>query len=210
MRLSTCALCGREVLELDGQFQRNDSYLLERDDPDRVPIGEVHVPCLVTSPWGAWWAARKRANRATRALPVLGAAPGVIAHRTVDGREILILRDDGVDLHLRSRDLARAQRIDDGALVPVRGEYHLHLDGHAELAAAIAARVAAGGCPLPWIVDQLGLRDTLFEPRAIEGGAYVELPGLPVHVGNAVSGTLGYAVFVPFAMWTVVADQRPE
>jgi hypothetical protein len=204
MRLETCALCGREVLELSGQFQRNDSYLLSPGDPDDVPIGEVHVRCLVASPWGAWWAARKRANRATRALPLIGTASGIVAHRTVDGREILVLQDDGVDLHLRSRELSRAHAIDGGTLVPVRGEFNLHLDGHDEIARAIAVRVAAGGCPLPWIVDELGLRDTLFEPRAIYGGTFVEFPGLPIHVDSSVSGALNYAVFVPAAMWAVV------
>ena len=204
MRLANCALCAREVLELSGKFQRNDSYLLSPGDPDDVPIGEVHVRCLVASPWGAWWAARKRANRATRALPVIGTASGIVAHRTSDGAEVLVLRDDGVDLCLRSRELSRAHTIDGGALVPVRDEHNLHLDGHDEIAHAIATRVAAGGCPLPWIVDELGLRDTLFEPRAIHGGTLVELPGLPIHVGSSVSGALNYAVFVPAAMWELV------
>lgn len=198
MKLPVCELCHREVLELLGEFNLNDSHLLDPDDPDGVPIGWLHARCLLDSPWGAWWAARKKADRAARRLPPIGSAHGIVVHRTGDAREVLALRDDGLDLHIPARSLPLARTVDDGVLIPIEGEYTLHLDGHAGLAREVAQRATTGGCELDWIIDQLGLRDRLLDPRGVDGGAFVAREGL---AGSPLTGTMRYAIFVPTAMW---------
>lgn len=55
MRLPTCVACAQPVLELDGQFDKLDSYLIECGSPPEGSDGWWHVACLRASDLGATW-----------------------------------------------------------------------------------------------------------------------------------------------------------
>ena len=61
MNLENCFICKHLVLELVGQFEKLDTYLLEEDDLayQQSAFGWCHTSCLSKSQWGAFWAQRR-------------------------------------------------------------------------------------------------------------------------------------------------------
>jgi hypothetical protein len=55
MNQPTCKACGAVALEVDGQFEKLDSYYLEDDGPPPESAGYWHTSCFVNSGYGPAW-----------------------------------------------------------------------------------------------------------------------------------------------------------
>ena len=82
MELSSCVACKLPVLELEGQFDKLDSYFLGDDGPPEESAGWWHLSCLRVSDVGrAWQAARLRNYRDVRKFQIVAELPGWVVMR---------------------------------------------------------------------------------------------------------------------------------
>ena len=174
MNLETCFLCKRPVLELEGQFEKLDTYLLDETDTAYAQgaFGWCHARCLSASTWGKFWAER-RIQHLTGVLgySMISEDNAQTALRHPHTGDMITVRADGVTFAISTSALTQKRDTRGGVLLAVSEEMNLEFDDP-DLAQEIRDRlVRLGQYPLPKVVAALDLSDCLLCPEAISGGA---------------------------------------
>lgn len=200
MKLSECVACTLPVIELEGQFNKLDSYFLGEGGPPRSSAGYWHTSCLRASSVGrAWQAARLRNYRDVRRFEVVAEPPDWIVIRDPQRGSLLALGATGelVDLAVGRRKAARS--VEGGVVFArVEEEFHLELEDAAAVAEIKTALDQASVCPLPTVLAALGVADRVADPVALESATFRYEKSLRSFWDtHGVSARLEYGVFVP-------------
>jgi hypothetical protein len=94
MSLPACVACERPVLELDGQFDKLDSYLIERGAPPEDSAGWWHAACLRASN------GRGKTLAIGRSGELVDLSIGRKRQRSVDGGVVVARVEDEYHLQL--------------------------------------------------------------------------------------------------------------
>lgn len=204
MKLQKCFICKRSVLELIGQFEVLDTYLLEKDDAalQQGAFGWCHVSCLSKSQWGAFWTERRILNMTSvRRFSKLHSDVSLTALRNPRTDERMMLRADGVSFYIKPSVLEHKKDCPGGILLPIIEEWNLELD-EPELIREIRDALTKTKCfPLQKLVNALGLNDYLLYPEAIVDGELRFNEELEQEwMGNWVSADMSYNQFIPQAV----------
>jgi hypothetical protein len=185
MDLAACVACGAPVLELEGQFDKLDSYFISDGSPPGESAGWWHLSCLRASDVGpAWQAARLRNYRDVRKLTVVAEPPGWVVLGDARGKRLAIgATGELVDLSIARGRVLR--KVDDG-VVFARVD-----DGfYVELAHSFEPSTEY---PLSALLVSLGTADRVVDPIALEGGTFR-------FDRRGASARLEYGVFIPRAL----------
>jgi hypothetical protein len=202
MKTPICVYCEACVLELDGQFEKLDSYFI--DDPLlENTVGWWHASCLSQSDFGLpWFEARLRNFRDVRGYRsvVDTGSWTVVEHART--REVLALGRNGLLLDLSVQG-GRARPVEGGAVYPVASnEFNIDLTGYSGGEAAIAVMQAAlvdtGSYPIADLLQQLGVADRVMHPPVLEAAVFRFDGSLRRYFGSAtMSAQAEYGVFIP-------------
>jgi hypothetical protein len=173
MNLERCFICQHPVLELDGQFEKFDSYYLDASDDayQQDAYGWCHSFCLSNSRWGKFWSERLIQHKtellgfekicSTNSLTVL---------RNPRVNEITILRNDGITFWLKPPVLYCEEDYQGGFVLPVLHEMNLELDDSSLVNKIQQRLITSGSFPLQELVQALDLTQYLLYPEAIVDG----------------------------------------
>lgn len=210
MNLESCFICKHPVLELTGQFEKLDTYLLSEDDIayQEGAFGWCHASCLSKSTWGSFWAERRICNltsiRGYSKLCNDGPLTVVYHPRT---KEKIVLRSDGVSFTIDSSISVNKKDCSMGILLPVSEEINLELD-ESELVIRIRETLVKNkSFPLQRLIEELGLTNYLLYPEAITDGNLVFSKSLKREwIGNWVSANVTYNRFIPKEVLKVLSE----
>lgn len=200
MKLADCVACHLPVLELEGQFEKLDSYYTGPDGPPPETAGWWHARCLLeSSACEAWARARLRNFVEVRGARVIERLP----HWTVvelprSGGERLALGDRGRLLSLLA-DRTDWRTVAGGLLRPIAAT-SFTLEAEPALIAQIQRGLTspAAAFPLLEVMGGLGIADRVVDPIALEGGAFRLVPALqPYWTASAVTARVEYAELIP-------------
>lgn len=180
MELSACVACRRSVLELEGQFDKLDSYFIEEGSPPPESAGFWHLACLRASNVGpAWQAARLRNYRDVRKFAVVAEPPGFVVLQQSRGKRIAIgATGELVDLSFVGRP--RLRENESGVVFGI-SEFQI---------APIRAFEPGADHPLSALLDALGIADRVVDTIALERAIF--------RVDDAKRGAeMFYGVFIP-------------
>jgi hypothetical protein len=185
MELAACVACGAPVLELEGQFDKLDSYFFSDGSPPRASAGWWHLSCLRASDVGpAWQAARLRNYRDVRKLTVVAEPPGWVVLGDARGKRLALgATGELVELAIVRRPILR--KVDDGVVFSMVEE-----NSYLEVARSFDPGTEH---PLSALLVALGIADRVVDPVALEGGTF----RFDRRRGSA---RLEYGVFVPRAL----------
>jgi hypothetical protein len=200
MNLERCKSCGLPVLELDGQFEKLDSYFyLEDGTPPRGTAGWWHKVCLEKSSVGdAWYRARLRNFVEVRGYQWLVDLAGWSIVRHPRTREGLAFARSGELLSLSLPSKPKKQN-KDGSIYPlVINEYNLELDDESKVSDIQAALTSSGTYPLSSLVTTLGIRDCIAHPEALDDAVLRFQHNLRHEWSrNSMSTSIEYGIFIP-------------
>ena len=201
MNLENCFICKHPVLELVGQFEKLDTYLLEEDDLayQQGAFGWCHISCLSKSRWGAFWAQR----RIWHLTSIMGfsklhndVALTLLCNPSMDER--LVLRADGVSFTIKLSMLEYKKNCPDGIVLPIFEEINLELDEPELIRNICDTLVRTKYFPLQKLIQALELNDYLLYPQALVDGLLHFNKALKREwVGNWVSADVSYSQFIP-------------
>jgi len=212
MNLACCFICKRSVLELEGQFDTFDTYLLNESDDayQQGAFGWCHAPCLSTFHWRAFWAERRIEHLTqVREFVKIGETGTLTTVRHPRTGEVTVLRTDGITFHVEPSAFDRKKACSEGVLLPVLEEMNLELDDP-KLAREIRDSLVQSKCfPLPKLVEALDLTDCLLYPEAIlDGRLHFDKTLKREWMGNGVSVKVAYNQFLPQAVVDLVTSAR--
>jgi uncharacterized protein (TIGR02996 family) len=201
------------VLELEGQFDKLDSYFLGDDGPPEDSAGWWHLSCLRASDVGrAWQAARLRNYRDVRKFEIVAELPGWVVMRDPRGRESIAIGVSGelVELPMASKSFVREV---DGGLVFRRVEttFHLELGDEAVVLAMQLTLEQTSVYPVSAVLAALGISDRVADAVALGGATLRFDKGLRSFWGrHGVSAQIEYGVFVPQVLEPFVREGKPS
>ncbi len=201
MNLENCFICQHPVLEISGQFEHLDTYLLNEDDTayQQGAFGWCHASCLSKSQWGAFWAER----RIWHLSSIKGFAKfdsnisvTVLCHpRTY---EKIVLRDDGVSFSMKQSIMEHRKPCSGGVLLPIFEEINLELDEPARVKEIRDNLEQTGYFPLHKLIKVLELNDYFLYPEAVVDGMLHFNKALKQEwVGAWISADVSYHQFIP-------------
>lgn len=201
MNLENCFICQHPVLELSGQFEKLDSYLLNEDDTayQQGAFGWCHTSCLSKSQWGEFWTER-RIWHFTKIKGFSKLDRGISLTVLCNPRlhEKLVLRADGVSFAIKQSMLEHKKNCSSGILLPIFEEMNLELD-EPELVHNIRDTLEKTKYfPLHKLIKALELNDYLLYPEAvIDGKLHFNKALKREWVGSWVSADVSYHQFIP-------------
>ena len=162
MELSPCVGCRAPVLELQGQFDKLDSYFIDDGVPPRESAGWWHLSCLRASDVGpAWQSARLRNYRDVRKFAVVAETPGFVVLEQPRGKRIAIgATGELVELSIVGRP--RLRENESGVVFGV-SEFQI---------APVAAFEPDVDHPLSALLGALDIADRVVDPIALEGAIF--------------------------------------
>jgi hypothetical protein len=176
MTPSDCAFCSRLVLELEGQFEVLQGYLLEPGSPPDIPDGACHLACLLKSTWGPFWGER-RARHLEQIVrrELVAQRDGRRVYRDPRNRNWVAVAATGEMMVWPFGSERKARRVSTGRLISVEQEYNLELPPEMrELVAEVQAELTrTKSYPLWRLIEQLGLADVMVHPEALADGKLV-------------------------------------
>lgn len=201
MNLEPCFLCSLPVMELEGQFDKMDSYYLLPEDDAYVQgaYGWCHALCLAQSSWGAFWFTRRRKHFTENMGYEQKASTGehCVLRRPRDGT-LLILRHDGLMFDIAPHALSKAKSTEGGVLLPVEHEMNLELDTAATVQKIRDDLMKHKRYSLWALIDEVGIRERMLFPRALEGGELrLDKRLRREWFGNWLSAKVVYERFIP-------------
>jgi hypothetical protein len=208
MRLPSCASCGRLVLELEGQFEKLDSYFIDGQAPPPETAGWWHASCLASSASApAWYEARLRNHQRDRGWQLDVELKHWTVVRHAQSGEVLAFGRSGELLSL-SLGRGRGRSVDGGAVYSIAEPmFNLQLDDEAAIGEIQRVLDLEGVYPLTAVLDTLGIRDLIVHPVAIESGVFRLMPELRDYwTRRAVAVRAEYGVFVPAELELYVTD----
>lgn len=171
MNLPNCFICNRPVLELQGQFEKFDSYLLNEDDNalEQDAYGWCHSSCLSTSEWGAYWHKKYLAFQEGLALKNIQEFNNtyILLKRR---NEFLLLNKNGLSYSFKTSDFKTRKITKNGILIPVSHELNLEFKDRLDVMKIRDTLLEQKTFPLINVVEMFGLKDRLIFPQAIEEG----------------------------------------
>jgi hypothetical protein len=201
MNLESCFICNLPVLELNGQFEKLDTYLLNEDDAayQQNAFGWCHTSCLSKSNWGQFWTER-RVWHLTKvkgfSQVYSGTCLSVMQNPRTDER--IALRSDGVSFNIKPSLLGHRKDYSGGILLPVFEEINLELDEPTLIHDIRDALVRVKYFPLQQLIEALKLNDYLLYPQAvIDGSLRFDKALKREWVDNWVSANVSYSQFIP-------------
>ncbi|MBZ0234586.1 MAG: hypothetical protein K8M05_19800 [Deltaproteobacteria bacterium] len=198
MRAPTCVGCARVVLELEGQFEKLDSFYLEDGGPPPETAGIWHRRCLEESPHGeAWYRARLRNHVAVRRyVEVVTTSAWTVVRHPRTGETLAFARA-GASLSLTFAE-GRPRIVAGGAIHRVDEEYNLELDDRDAITVVQDALTSVGVFPVFALLEVLGVADRVVHPEALEGAVFRFDRSLHDEwQPGFVSARVEYGVFVP-------------
>lgn len=166
--MNTCFECRLPVLGLRGQDTELDTFYLGASDQEILEAeayGSCHLICLATGKWAERWVAAIRRNfEQERRFVLLDSAPNWI-YQVPTTKELVVVYPTGRREFL-SRQVVKAMKAGDSTMNVVE-------PGMVEFDATVREHVASKGQgDLAWLLDELGTRHLLWEPRSVEGGRF--------------------------------------
>jgi hypothetical protein len=195
----TCIFCSRVILELDGQFEVLQGYLLDSTSAN-VPAGACHSACLITSRWGPAWAERRALHQENVLRHELVAqSGGHRVYRDRRNREWVVVAGTGELIGWRFGAERSARRSATGRLFSIESEFNLELPDMPEvIAEAQAALTQTKGYSLWRCIERLGIADVMRHPEALADGNFVFDRALRSYwSAQAISARVRYAQLVP-------------
>jgi hypothetical protein len=199
MKLSKCKSCGLPVLELEGQFEKLDSFFLTEDMPAET-AGMWHSRCLVETDAEiakAWYVARLSNFRDVRRYEEIATLERWTVVQHARTRETIAFGLDGRSLGLSF--VGKPRRATGGAVYRIVEEKHnLDLDDESVVASVQQGLSNDGTYPVLALIEALGLSERIVHPEALDRGALHFERALTRHWGkHFVSARMEYGVFVP-------------
>ena len=211
MKNLTCTQCGAIVLEVEGQYEKLDSYYLSGSSPPSESVGYWHTSCLKNSSFGPQWHDVRVSNHiAVRGYREVASTDewSVIRHpRTA---ETLAFSRRGESLTL-TYPAGHLRRTDGGAIYRVaEEEYNLHLEDQADVIRAIQqALTSTKTFPLPLLFELLGIQERVSHPEALERGVLRYQRSLHRDWDDSyVAANWEYGVFVPAELEQYVTSKK--
>ena len=213
MKLESCFICKRLVLELEGQFTKLDTYLLHGDDAayQQGAFGWCHLSCLSASNWGNFWT-KRRIQHMTEIMGFvkIRSSGSLTALQNPRTGEITVLQDDGVSFFIPSSSRLRKNRVvpklvPGGVLLPILEEMNLEFDDPLLAQETREALLEFKHFPLSKLIEALKIKDCLLYPNAVSDGTLRFSKVLRRDwVGNWVSAIASYNRFIPQAIADLV------
>ncbi len=196
MKLSSCVACTLPVLELEGQFEKLDSYYLAGGSPALATAGWWHARCLIESEVGpSWYAARLANYREVRGHTVVAELPAWTVVTGPRGDRLAFGRN-GQLLSLGGKP---TRTVPGGAIHPhVDREFNLELSDLALAEAIKQGLSTAGTYPLLAVFEGLGIADRVAHAEALDGGVFRYVADLAGYWSpRSVSARAEYGTFMP-------------
>jgi hypothetical protein len=199
MTLPICIHCQLPTLEVEGQFEKLDSFYLGEDAPPRESAGYWHTSCLRSSNYGpAWHDARLRNHVEVRSYQLLATSEEWSVVRHPRSNATLAFSRTGEMLSL-GFPAGRLRTTEGGSIYRVEeSEYHLELEETEVIRSIQDALSSVKTFPVLALFEALGINDRLSHPEALEGSL--------IHFSRALRGDWSqtgvsarweYGVFVP-------------
>lgn len=199
MTLPACICCHEPVLEVEGQFEKLDSFYLGEDGPPRDSVGYWHTKCLRSSVYGlAWHDARLKNFVQVRSYKLVGTTAEWSVMHHPRSNETLALSRKGELLSLKF-SAGRQRTVQGGSIYRVQeNEYHLELAETSIVQAVQDALSSAKTFPVLALFEALGLSDRISRPEALEGSLLHFSKALRADWSpTSVSARWEYGVFLP-------------
>ncbi|MEO1373922.1 MAG: hypothetical protein AAFW70_06310 [Cyanobacteria bacterium J06635_10] len=212
MNLENCFICKRPILELEGQFDKLDTFLLEETDAayQEAAFGWCHTRCLSTSKWGEFWSERRIWHMTeVMGFKKIDNIDNLTAIRNPNTGTVTVIQNNGVTFHLKSSyTLDYKKKSPGGILLPISEEMNLELDNSTLVQEIKDTLVKTKSFPLIELVKSLELEDYLLYPEAIADGAIQFDKALKREwIGNWISALAVYDQFVPQAVIDIVCSK---
>jgi hypothetical protein len=200
MRTLPCPHCGLQVLELEGQFSKLDSFYIHNGFPPPETSGWWHARCLADSDAAApWYEARLRSFRNVRRYAQVAEYADWIVLKEPNREKVLALGRSGTILDLSRGNRKLARPVDGGRIYPkVEEAFRLELDDP-ELVRSIQEQLlSADTSPLLAALSAMGIAEKLVHPEALERSVFRFDKALQLEWAECfVSARVEYGVFIP-------------
>jgi hypothetical protein len=203
MRDTSCVGCALPVLELDGQFEKLDSYFIENGSPPVETAGWWHTSCLRASAAGAAWQTAQLRNFSTvRGFTETARTDGWIVLAGPRGDRIAV-GASGELLDLARGSKKRARAVAGGLVYPkIEEKFYLHLADEEIIAKLKEGLLATFSYPVTQALEVMRIADKVADPVALEEAVFrwwsFEFEGLWTQ--HSVVFRAEYGVFVPDAL----------
>lgn len=192
MNLNQCIFCKRPVLEIRGQFEKLDTYYLNKEDElfQNKIYGSCYSAAMKASKWGAAWYKKRLEHAKSMGFRVIKIASN---HCVVDrGQAWESYYTDGRKLSLGKDELHQAS-----GLMQIKQNYNVELEDTAFVTKVRAALESEGSYPLWNLIEHLGVADQILYPELLKNGRMLKQnPPAPV-VGNWLGLKLIYDYQLP-------------
>ncbi|NVB77100.1 MAG: hypothetical protein HOV81_01780 [Kofleriaceae bacterium] len=208
MSLPTCVACDLPVLELGGQFDKLDSFLIERGSPPEESAGWWHVTCLRASDvGGAWHDARVRNFTRVRGFERVAETASWTVLRDRRRKVLAIGRSGELVELVFGRN--RPRPVEGGVVVSrVEEEYHLQLDSAALVQEIQDTLTSTSVYPLLALFAALGIGEKVADRIALSQALLRHDEGLAaMWHAKSISARLEYGVFVPSDLEPYVGER---
>jgi hypothetical protein len=172
-KLEDCRVCGRPVLELDGQFEVLQPYYAEPGDPALEIAGWLHTPCLAGSEYRQRWV-RWRIKHFTegRGYEISSDVGDWTVLRDRKRRSVLAFHKDGASV-ASTRSDARVTPCEGGGCIGVERDAHITIEDPEFIASIQQELTTQKQVAIAKVVDQLQIRDRLQWTGVLEAGKYM-------------------------------------
>lgn len=199
MKQPTCVHCGSVVLEMEGQFEKLDSFYLTDGGPPPTSAGAWHSRCLHESPYGlAWYEARLRNFVDVRRYKLLATTEqwSVAQHPRATSTIALSRSGDLLSLNKPSGKLSAVEA--GGVYRVIEDDFHLSLDNPGAILAVQADLSLRGESCLLSLLEAMGLNERISHPECLKGAKLIFNPSLQRYWSESnVSACWDYGVFIP-------------
>lgn len=202
MNLEKCFICNFAVLELKGQFEKLDPYVLNEHELafKKNAFGWCHSKCLCKSTWGAFWAEQQVWHK----VHVMGFEEIVRTRhfsiiRNPRDSTIAIIRSDGVTFNIDASALLLIKKVkNEDIMLPVSEEINIEFDNSAIVNEIKHCLIRNLPYPLQFVVDIFDINEKLIFPKAIDEGYLQFDKKLKQYwIGNWISAKAVYHQFIP-------------
>lgn len=190
--LDLCIFSQQPVLELRGQFEKLDTYYLEKKDElfRKKIYGSCYSAAMKKSEWGALWYKQRMQYARKMGYRVMSMAGN---HCVVDqGQALEVYYADGTRAYLGRDEIPQS-----GNHITINQHYNLELNDVARVAAIREKLEQEGSYPLWKLIEHLGVQDQILEPAQLQNAlAYAQDPAA-APVGNWLGLKLVYDYHLP-------------
>lgn len=211
MNLSTCVACKLPVLELDGQFDRLDSFFIRDGVPPAESAGHWHTSCLRGSNFGRAWREARLANYCgVRGFLSAAETAGWTVLRDPRGGRMLAIGRTG-ELFDLSIDGRAGREVEGGIVTPrIEEQFHLEIPSADVIQAIKDGLQSMGTYPLTKVLLALQIADRVVHSEALTDAMFRFDPSLQqLWQRFSVSARCDYGLFVPNELLEFIGNRLP-